>query len=440
MKRLLSILVVVACLCSTAVTAMAAETAKLRLAYWGGPAEKANMESAVAQFMEAYPNIKVELMHIPQDFQTKMQTMLASGTEPDLAYGNIMSYGWAKEGKVWNVYELIEQDPTYDKDKLFEFAWYEWGEGKSFGGFIANGFQTIMYNKQLFDKYGVEYPPITAEDAWTWEEMVDVAKTLTIDTKGRNAHHPDFDHTKIRQYGLRFPFWWAGWLTMVRSNGGDILTKDGTGFGFTQPEAIEALQKIADLIHVHHVCPEVTTQMPNIATALQSGMVAMVIDGTWCMADLAMIPGFEWGVGVLPKMKDLRYIITSGTLCIMKSTPYPKEAWELYKWILDPEHAIDLHRGLWLPQMPEWYTNPELIEKWASPELPGRPEGFQSACMIVPLEYNTIDPETHVVHFDQIVDMVSPALDPLWLGTKTAEEVVFGLEPKVLPLIEGFYK
>lgn len=418
-------------------TSAFAQTVNLRMAYWGGPAEKANMESTVNKFMEAYPNIRVELMHIPNDFQTKMQTMIASGTEPDLAYGNTMSYSWAKADKLWNVYEFIEQDPTYDKDKLFDFAWYEWEAGKSFGGFIANGFQTIMYNKEIFDRYGVEYPPTSAENAWTWDEMVDVAKSLTIDTRGRNAHDPEFDPTRIQQYGLRFPYWWAGWLTMVRSNGGDILTEDGQAFGFTQPEAIEALQKLADLIHVHHVTPDFSAQLPNTAASLQSGIVAMAIDGTWSMADLATIPNFQWGVGVLPKMKELKYIITSGTLVIAKSTEHPQEAWELYKWIMDPEHALDLHRGLWLPQMPEWYTNPELMEKWASPEFPGRPEGFQSACMLVPLEHNTISPEVYYVNFEEIVTLVSPALEQVWLGTKTAEEVVHELEPKVTPLIGG---
>lgn len=438
MKKWLAFILAIILLGSMSTTAFA-EQVTLRLAYWGGTGEKANMESTVKAFMEAYPDIKVELMHIPNDFQTKMQTMLASGTEPDLSYGNIMSYNWAQEGKVWNVYELIEEDPTYDKDKLFDFAWYEWEPGKSFGGFIANGFQTLMYNKKAFDDAGLSYPPLTGEGAWTWDEMLDVAKTLTIDTSGRNAHDPDFDSTKIKQYGLKFPYWWAGWLTMVRSNGGDLLSEDGKSFGLTSLEAIDALQKLSDLINVHHVCPSTTTKMPNLATSLQSGMVAMAIDGTWSMADLALTPNIEWGVGILPKMSDVKYIITSGTLCIMKSTEHPKEAWELYKWVLDPEHALDLHRGLWLPQMPEWYENPELIEKWASPELPGRPEGFQTACMTEPLKYNTLDPETSIINFDQIEALVAPALDSLWLGKKTAEEVVNEIAPKVEKLIEGYY-
>lgn len=439
MKKLLSLLVAAVLICGLCTAALADETVNLRLAYWGGVGEKQNMESTVKKFMEAYPNVKVELMHIPNDFQTKMQTMIASGTEPDLAYGNIMSYSWAKEDKVWNVYDFMADDPTYQKDDMFDFAWYEWETGKSFGGFIANGFQTMMYNKKLFDEAGIAYPPVDEEEAWTWDEMLEVAKRLTLDTKGRDANDPEFDAKHIKQYGLSFPYWWAGWLTMVRSNGGDIVTEDGKGFGLTSPEAIDALQKMADLIHVHHVCPEVTTSLPNVATRLQSGMVAMAIDGTWSMADLALIPNFEWGVGVLPKMQELKYIITSGTLCIMKSTEHPKEAWELYKWVMDPEQAIDLHRGLWLPAMPKWYTEPELIEKWASPTLPGRPEGFQQACMTTPLACNTYDPETQIINFDQIEALVSPALQSVWLGDKTAEQAVREIEPKVLPLIEGFY-
>ncbi|MEG0640896.1 MAG: sugar ABC transporter substrate-binding protein, partial [Clostridia bacterium] len=98
MKKFLAVLLLITMLCSMSAAALAEEQVKLRLAYWGGPGEKLNMENTVKGFMEAYPNIKVELMHIPSDFQTKMQTMLASGTEPDLSYGNIMSFNWAKEG------------------------------------------------------------------------------------------------------------------------------------------------------------------------------------------------------------------------------------------------------------------------------------------------------------------------------------------------------
>lgn len=418
------------------------DTVNLRLAYWGGPAEKKNMESTCKAFEEAHPGITVELMHIPDDFKTKMQTMMASGTEPDLAYGNIMSYSWAKEGKCLNVFDLYEKypDPEFKKEDLFDFAWYEWEKGKSFGGFIANGCQTLIYNPAMFEDAGVELPPVEAEDAWSWEEFVDVAQRLTFDTAGHNAQDPDFDPAKIKQYGVSMPYWWAGWLTMVRSNGGDIVTEDGSKFGLTAPEAVEAIQRMADLINVYHVTPAITTKMPNLSTSLQSRKVAMAMDGTWTMADLAEVPDFRFGVGVLPYMKDLAYIITSGTLCIMSSTPHEEESWELYKWINNPEHAIDLHRGLWLPQMKDWYEDPELIEKWASPSLPGRPEGFQSAVMRTPLLKNTSDPETTIKNFDQIEALVSPALEPVWLGKKTAEEAMKEVEPKVEKLIDGFYE
>lgn len=417
-------------------------TVNLRLAYWGGPAEKKNMESTCKAFEEANPGITVELMHIPDDFKTKMQTMMASGTEPDLAYGNIMSYSWAKEGKCLNVFDLYEKypDPEFKKEDLFDFAWYEWEKGKSFGGFIANGCQTLIYNPAMFEEAGVELPPVEAEDAWNWDEFVDAAQRLTFDTSGRNAKDPEFDSTKIKQYGVSMPYWWAGWLTMVRSNGGDIVRADGSSFGLTEPEAVEAIQRMADLINVYHVTPAITTKMPNLSTSLQSRKVAMAMDGTWAMADLAEVPDFEFGVGVLPYMKDLAYIITSGTLCIMSSTPHEKESWELYKWINNPAHAIDLHRGLWLPQMKAWYEDPELIKEWADPSLPGRPEGFQPAVMKAPLLKNTPDPETTIKNFDQIEALVSPALEPVWLGKKTAQEAVTEIEAKVEKLIDGFYE
>lgn len=422
----------------------AKEPITLRIAYWGGPGEKKAMEDTCKLFSKKFPNITVDTMHIPSDFQTKMQTMLASGTEPDLSYGNIMSYSWAKAGKLVNIYELFDKypDPNFTKEDFFDFAWYEWEPGKCMGAYIANGLETIMYNPKLFKDAGIDVPPLTADTAWTWDQFVDVAKRLTIDTNGKNATEADFDPTKIKQYGVRFDHgWWMPILTMVRSNGGDIITPDGKGFGYTKPEAIEAIQKMADIINKDHVCPSITAsgKMPNVATSLQTGQVAMVYDGSWCMADLSLVPDFKFGVGVLPKMKELKYIIGSGLSVIFKSTKHLQESWELYKFVNNPEYAIELHKGLWMPQMPKWYTDPALIEKWASPTLPGRPEGFQTAVMKIPLENNTIDPETNIKNFDMIDALVAPALDSVWLGKKTAEEAMKEIEPKVLKLIDGFY-
>lgn len=40
----------------------------------------------------------------------------------------------------------------------------------------------MFYNKDMFDAANVEYPPTNADEAWSWDEFVEVAKQLTLDT------------------------------------------------------------------------------------------------------------------------------------------------------------------------------------------------------------------------------------------------------------------
>ncbi len=53
----------------------------------------------------------------------------------------------------------------------------------------------IFFNKGLFDKFGVPYPP---EDEWTWDQFAETVKKLTKDTDGDG---------KTDVWGFAFPSW-----------------------------------------------------------------------------------------------------------------------------------------------------------------------------------------------------------------------------------------
>ena len=65
----------------------------------------------------------------------------------------------------------------------------------------ANNSLVMFYNKDMFDAAGIDCPPTSADEAWTWDEFVEVAKQLTLDANGNNAASPDFDPDSIVQYG-----------------------------------------------------------------------------------------------------------------------------------------------------------------------------------------------------------------------------------------------
>lgn len=417
------------------------ENVKLKFTYWGSPQEKKAMEDAIKAFEKQNPNVKIEGLHIPgDDFLQKLNAMIAGNEAPDVSYSASWKLKMGEEGLIYDFNDLMKEDPTIKKEDYLTYAWWNWAADKSAGPFQASVTPTLMYNVDMFKEAGVELPPTKAEEAWTWDEFVAVAKQLTLDRNGKHPDDPGFDPKNIKQYGVKYSLGWNGYMPLVLSNGGDYLSADGKEFGLSKPEAAEAIQKIADLINVDHVAPSPVqaSSIPAPATALQSKKVAMVVDGSWNHLDLSKTK-LNWGVGVLPILKDYKTFFHGGSLVIFKSTKHPKEAWEFSKFLTDPNNVLELHQGLWMPQMKKWYEDPALIDKWASEDLPGRPAGFQDAVMKSTYEHEVPAPENNVKNFVEIDAAVGPALDQVWLGKKTAEQALKEIESKVKPLVQGTY-
>ncbi|QYR19496.1 sugar ABC transporter substrate-binding protein [Paenibacillus sp. sptzw28] len=413
------------------------ETITLKFAFWGDTIEKKTVTEALKAFEAKHEGIKVEPLHIPSDYTTKITTMVAGNVAPDLGYmpaGTALA--WAEDGKLLNLNPLIEADSDFRKEDYLDQVWYNWAPDKTLGMSTAVEGYGIMYNKDMLLEAGVELPPTKAADAWDWDKFLEVARKLTIDENGNNALSPNFDPKKIKQFGFQYdPY---NMMAAVVSNEGNYLTPDGKGFGLAQPEAIEAIQKLADLMYKYHVSPTPlqTKSLPDMA--LQTKRVAITVSGNWGLQAFAE-QDFNLGVGVLPKLKISNTLSDGAPTVIFGSTKHPKEAWLLYKWMADPESTLPLHAGgLWMPLKKEWYTNPELVAKWAKGNK-AHPEGYVDAFMKQTMENGVRTPGFEVKNLAKISALVTPALDKVWTGKETAETALKAVEPQVQPLIQGYY-
>jgi len=414
----------------------------IKFTYWGSPIEKEAIAANIEKFEEKYSNIKVNAMYIPnEDYITKITAMIAGNDAPDVGYlFETQALAWAEEGKLLNINDFLEKDAELKREDFLGNIWYNWAEGKSLGTNTACEAYGIYYNRELTDAAGVVVPA-TAEEAWTWDEFVEAAQKLTIDTSGNNALDPAFDYKNIKQYGIQFSTWWGVYMNMVFSNGGDYINEDGTEFTLDDPEAVEAIQKMADLINVYHVAPSPAQviSMPSAVVGLQSNQVAMMIDGQWNLLDLGLA-NFDFGIGVLPKLKKSITVVLGSPTVIFSSTKYPDESWLLFKWLADPESSIDLHKGgLWMPLMKAWYEDPELIARWAE-NNPAHPKEYKTAIMNQVLENGVPGIAYYVKGLNDMDAIVSPALDQVWLGEKTAEEALNEVASKAESKLQGTYK
>lgn len=413
----------------------------IQYAYWGDQNEEITQTNLTKVFMAKNPNIKVDLLRFARntEFSQKMTTLAAAGNLPDVSTfyePNVLEWGMA--GKFLDLTDFYKKgSPKLDAIKFVT------PEGKIVGVSVANEIMVIWYNKKIFDAAKLPYPPAEASKAWSWNQFVDVAKKLTKDAKGKTPNDAGFDKNNIRTYGFWVSQWWMPWLTFAASNGGGMVSPDGKKLIMDDPATIDAIQKMADLMNVHHVSPTPTSQqnMPgDTATYLFSGQVAMVMDGTWMLLTLGTTKeqqGLDFGVGVLPYMKKLATTSVGTPIVAYSSTKHRNETLAFLGFLMDPASSLPLlQSGIWLPNERQWYTDPTLLQKWIG--NPRHPPEYKTAVVDFALNYSRQLPLYYCPTFAKMDDVIEAALAQVWLGQKSAADVIKKeIMPKITPIFQG---
>ena len=417
------------------------EVVEIRFTEWDGGDTLAVYEEVAENFNASHPGIHVTVMNIPDEYDTKITAMIAGNDTPEVCMLNsdTLLFPLAEEGIVANLQEYIDKDAEFDKECVGDQFKYMLSADYMAGYGIGSENITMFYNPSLFAKYGVEEPPASYADAWDWDTFVENAQKLTIDKNGKNALDPDFDPENIDIYGVTISKWWAGFMPFLLSQGGDYLTEDGSAIGYATPEGKDVLQKLADLTYVYHVAPTPTTSqtMPGLSEALATGKVAMSFDGQWSNATL-MSDGVEYNVAALPRMGDkAQTVATFGSIALM-NTEKADAAFEFIKYMLTEVGACEplFLSGLWLPTNMKEY-NDDYIKSVITDK---HPANYYETIVKPMMDGTANTPITaYVKNFNKINDIISPALDDLWSGERTAEEAISSIEADANAQVQGFY-
>lgn len=412
----------------------------LRFTYWGSDMEKAAIEQMVAAFEKANPDIKIEALQLPyEEYLTRVTALIQQGQGPDVGYfPSLQAPVWAQEGKLLDLTDLIQTDPLLSS--ALPVTRYYYGNGRIAGLNTAVEVTLLFYNKDLFDKAGVPYPPADPAQAWTWAQFVDAAKKLTVDANGKHAGEAGFDPQQIRTYGAAFDKLYEGWTIypFVFSNEGQVVNDDGTRLLLNEPEAVEALQNLADLMWVDHVAPTPAqdAQLPGYVTMLQTGNLAMHISGQWSLLDYAAVKDLKFGVAVLPSLKKPRTVVLGSPTVIFAGTHNQAAALRFYKFHNNPE-AVDLFaRGLWMPLQKSYYTDPAKMKTWL--DNPAHPAEMRSVFTDYVVNYSMPLPSYYLKNYAEVLDSVlRPAFDLIWNNQAPAAEAMNGAATAAQPLLQG---
>lgn len=422
------------------VTSTQAPPTKLRFTYWGSEMEKAAVEQMVAAFEQANPDIQVEPIQLTyEEYLTRVTVMINQGEGPDVGYfPSLQAPLWAQEGKLLDLTELVQNDPLLSS--ALPSTRYYFGKGRIAGLNTAVEIAVLFYNKALFDQAGLPYPPADPAQAWTWEQFVAAAQKLTADAGGRHPGDDGFDPKQIRTYGAAFDKIYEGWTfyPFVFSNGGQAVNDDGTRLLLDAPEAVQAIQKLSDLMWVQHVAPtpEQDTSLPGYVAMLETGNLAMHISGQWSLLDYASVKDLKFGVAVLPSLKKPMTVVLGSPTVIFAGTRHKEAAVRFYKFHNNPEAVQLFARGLWMPLQQTYYTDAAKMKFWL--DNPAHPAELRPVFTDYVMHHTAPLPSYYIRNYAEVLDKaVRPAIERIWNNEATAAEALAQAAAAAQPLLQG---
>ena len=174
----------------------------LKFASWGSKTEVQIINTLLKDFEKENPDVKVKFLHIPQNYFPKLHLMFASNLAPDVIFINNLNIP-VYEKYLMDLNTMFEDEKKNYYPQVLDTMTYEYrllAIPRDISEFV------IFYNKDLFDKYNVEYP----KSDWTIEDLLNIAKKLTCDN----------------HYGISFEEKSISYLPYLRAFNGGFIDKD----------------------------------------------------------------------------------------------------------------------------------------------------------------------------------------------------------------------
>jgi multiple sugar transport system substrate-binding protein len=308
-------------------------------------------EALAEKFNSTHDTIEIEFLIVPvEENRTRYLAMLAGGNAPQLVGPNGIST-IAQFFDTWADITPFLEAENFDTSDFYapslELNRYpDKNTGLPLGLFPS----FVLYNIDMFDAAGVDYPPEDYDDtSWTYDELRSRALLLTLDANGNNATSPDFDPENIVQWG--FSDAWTdmrGMLTRWGApNVGRPTTEDYRTAVANSEEWVYGLQWFSDGIWNDHFIPNAEQQTGIESTGaapLESGLIAMFYTHTWYLGEAMNDLPFEVGIAPAPfNQKGQRIArIHADNFTIPAAAEHQEEAWEVMKWLTAPEQIVEV--------------------------------------------------------------------------------------------------
>ena len=345
----------------------------IQFASWGSKSEIDILIPLLTKFEEQNPDIKVDFMHIPQNYFQKIHLLFASRKAPDVIFvNNLYLPVYANAGVLE---PLTVEGAEYFPQALNALCWH--GVLYAVPRDVSN--LAIYYNKDIFDKYGVKYPDAN----WTFDDFLHTAQKLTRDGI----------------FGISFEEEALFFLPYLMSEGGGILSDDLSKEIIDTPQSQKGLNFYADLRKKHHVAPmKSESASATMAQMFLQEKLAMQLSGRWLTPKYTSDAKFSWDVVRFPK-GDAGSIVPldASGWAISKDSKNKAAALRLINFLSSRESSIEfIKSGLIVPARQD-----------VKDEFLNSAKGSQTFRNII----STSKPTPVSVNYNEVLDKLSEKLE-----------------------------
>ena len=376
---------------------------------------------AARQFMQQYPNIKVELVFKPDDYLTHLSTMVVGGSAPDVFdistpdFGPPVKDGWTRP-----------VDDYVKRDQGKGFDWNDlWPKHRDSGRFAGKTHgvlgrvspNVLYYNPSHFQNLNLKAP----DQSWGYNEFLDAARRLTTPPAGGKSERYGFAINSTNHWIWR--------------NGGDYIVprderREKWRSVLNTQATIDAVQMLQDVRFKHNVVGTAETLGSHptrpYSVWYTEGQVSMMEDLVARVTDYRAMPKMTFDtfdVAHLPKLAGPRATNMDRVVRpISAQSKHPEAGWLWIKFLLQ-KPAIT---AVSMPAVMSWTRSNEFLR----PDLAPR----NMKVFLEALEYARTTPEHP--RWGELSAAAAKHLNEAFNGRQTAKQACEQADRDVTALLQ----
>lgn len=281
----------------------------IEFASWGSKSETDILKPLLSEFEKENPDIKIEFMHIPQNYFQKIHLLFASNKAPDVIFINNLYLPIYANA---NLLEELSTDESFYPQAIQALSW----KGKLYAIPRDVSNLVIYYNKDLFDKKHIKYP----NKNWNFNDFLEISQKLTDENT----------------FGISFEEDPLFYLPYLMSNCGGILPEE-----INKKESQNAINFYADLRKKYHTAPlKSESASATMAQMFLQEKLGMYLSGRWMVPKLREEASFNWDIAQFPKGScgSIVQLDASGW-SVAKSSKHKTEAIKLVNYLSSKQNS-----------------------------------------------------------------------------------------------------